>query len=235
MVEMPAKCTACGYEFGDRSGFAVIGQVSNLSLRGNTTMCPKCGGQANIINGTFNVKSDKIEVVSADKEAVSLLARLNALKEKLERERDLTAGEAIKVANITGPRAKRSFIKLVKRKGLIKVVTISIALLTTIEHAKSATLNWNHLFDQVAIYCGISDHKIQALTDLSKAYQAGKEESHHEDADSRDDEEHTPEQNKLETQRPEESSSPPQGERRKRKHGGNSAHLSRIAKKGKHS
>jgi hypothetical protein len=42
MAQIPAFCSACGASFG--SGIDVGDQVRNLTLTGNKSRCPVCGG-----------------------------------------------------------------------------------------------------------------------------------------------------------------------------------------------
>lgn len=52
MAAIPAKCDRCNFVFG--SGINAVG-VRNLELNDCTSSCPKCGGMAKLIDGTFDV------------------------------------------------------------------------------------------------------------------------------------------------------------------------------------
>ncbi|MEN0015550.1 MAG: hypothetical protein AAGC46_19435, partial [Solirubrobacteraceae bacterium] len=61
-MEIPAFCQRCGAIFP--SGFAVA-NVVGLTLQGNLAgPCPRCGGMGEVIQGTFNVIGNAIELVS---------------------------------------------------------------------------------------------------------------------------------------------------------------------------
>jgi hypothetical protein len=71
---LPAKCSKCGFEFEGR-GIFIEGTVTNVQLWNNTESCPRCGGRARIIEGTFNVRDGVVEVLRATASNRILLSR----------------------------------------------------------------------------------------------------------------------------------------------------------------
>lgn len=57
MGNIPARCGKCNLVF--RAAIAVR-NVQNMTLQGNHQQCPRCGGMAKIVEGTFDVSADSI-------------------------------------------------------------------------------------------------------------------------------------------------------------------------------
>lgn len=63
MVSIPARCTRCGFTFQPRGGIS-ISNSTDVTFSGNTTNCPRCGGVARFIDGTFDVVDEAIRMKS---------------------------------------------------------------------------------------------------------------------------------------------------------------------------
>lgn len=79
-IRLPARCARCGFIFETRS--AITGNVSGLSLEGNLTRCPRCGDRAEILDGTYNLKDSKAELVSGPQRTRELFETLQAAIEQ---------------------------------------------------------------------------------------------------------------------------------------------------------
>jgi hypothetical protein len=85
MPPIPAFCRSCGRAFA--SGIFAE-NVRGLTLSGNTSQCPYCGGIGDIPDGVFDVFDDVIRVVSSPSWTVD---RLNRLAGKLSKAREQKA------------------------------------------------------------------------------------------------------------------------------------------------
>ncbi len=83
MVLVPAHCDACGLDFQPRA-ISLGPGARNITLVGNLTNCPRCGGIARFIEGEFNVKDGKFEVLSASDVTREMLVRLQLLIDEAE-------------------------------------------------------------------------------------------------------------------------------------------------------
>jgi hypothetical protein len=61
---VPAHCQSCGLTWQPHGGI-FIENSRNVTLRNGSTNCPRCGSTARFLEGTFNVRDDLIEVLSA--------------------------------------------------------------------------------------------------------------------------------------------------------------------------
>ena len=53
-------------------------------MTGNRTNCPRCGGTANLMDGTFSVEDDKFRILSAPSVTREMLVRLQLLLDEAE-------------------------------------------------------------------------------------------------------------------------------------------------------
>jgi len=83
VVLVPAHCNACGLDFQPRA-IAVANGATNITFTGNRTNCPRCGGVAQLMDGTFSVKDDRFEILSAPSVTREMLARLQLLIDEAE-------------------------------------------------------------------------------------------------------------------------------------------------------
>jgi hypothetical protein len=60
-VSLPATCQRCGLVFA--SGFTASGEVRELTLAGNLSQCPRCGGMAPVIEGRFDIRQGVIQAL----------------------------------------------------------------------------------------------------------------------------------------------------------------------------
>jgi hypothetical protein len=70
-----AHCPRCGLDF-ESIGFAIQG-MENTSLGLATETCPRCGGRARVMEGTFNSRGDDVEIVTAPEWTHALFLRLS--------------------------------------------------------------------------------------------------------------------------------------------------------------
>lgn len=66
-MEIPAWCPRCNRMFTPKGGIFIEGGAENLTLRNSRVTCPECGGWADFIEGTFNIRDGIIEVVQGTK------------------------------------------------------------------------------------------------------------------------------------------------------------------------
>lgn len=75
MFEPPATCRSCGNVFP--SGFRFDGNIRDLTLADNTTVCPRCGALADVVDGTFDLVDGILTILNAPERTyreISLLA-----------------------------------------------------------------------------------------------------------------------------------------------------------------
>jgi uncharacterized protein YecA (UPF0149 family) len=73
MPEMPAFCKNCGAIFG--SGM-VFDNCINVTLRGNTSQCPQCGGIGEVPDGVFDMTNNAIKMISGTSRSIKNLKKL---------------------------------------------------------------------------------------------------------------------------------------------------------------
>ncbi len=79
MPLVPAKCRDCGLVFRAAGGISVS-NVSGLALRGNIYRpCPRCGGTADFLEGTFDVGAEFFKVIQAPESSIEMLRELRLL------------------------------------------------------------------------------------------------------------------------------------------------------------
>lgn len=214
MSGIAAECTNpnCKHIF-ESSFFSGI-SAHNINLTGNTTRCIKCGSIAKIIDGNFSFDGEgELIVNDAPKETMRVLKRLKQIKYDIEKNKDIKIDEILSETNLSGTSIGNALQYLSKRKGISIVIGLLIFLFTAAEEAHAVDLN--ELFDQVVIATGlVNKEEAKELIDLRKAT-AGKEDSPHADADSKDDEATKPASSKQKPKRSKPKQSEAHKERQK--------------------
>ena len=143
---IPAHCPNCGALFRSRL-LSISGNVKNLTLSGNTETCPKCGNQARIAEGVFDIADGIITIVSAPPITKEMLARFGDIAIKAYEEKadpEILAKQADEIDPTLG--------KLVRSLGSNKPLYLT-GLLLLILTIRSCNLNIdidvNELIDQL--------------------------------------------------------------------------------------
>ncbi|MGI8712096.1 MAG: SEC-C metal-binding domain-containing protein [Solirubrobacteraceae bacterium] len=106
------------------------GNVLGLHLSNNTESCPRCGGQAQILEGTFNVRDGVVEVLRATVRDRELLLRFAGLARQAQ-VGSLAQDEAVRQIARESPEIERLLQRVPKnlRKVLIWVLLQAIVVL----------------------------------------------------------------------------------------------------------
>jgi hypothetical protein len=100
-IALPAFCPTCKTVFP--SGF-VVQQATNTSFSGNRATCPVCHNpDAKVIDGTFDIASDVIKIISAPEFTVEILKAFAAIAKSLS-EGKIPEQQAISEANNLSPK-----------------------------------------------------------------------------------------------------------------------------------
>lgn len=77
-IPFPAFCPSCGLIF---SSPIAVGNVTGLTLAGVRTNCPRCGGTAELPDGTYDVTEDTIHVLAGSELTRNRMLRLSEILE----------------------------------------------------------------------------------------------------------------------------------------------------------
>lgn len=140
-----ANCPSCGAVFRSRA-FAISGNVSGLTLRGNKETCPFCGAWANISDGLFDVANGVLRVISAPQLTKDMLAAFGALIQKAH-EQKTAPDELAKEADEIDPELGK-FIRLLRTRDLY-AVGLLLLLIAIRSCTVSVEVDVNELIDQI--------------------------------------------------------------------------------------
>jgi hypothetical protein len=94
MPSIPGYCPHCGAVFDGRGGIH-IGNSTGVVTSGNRMTCPRCGRLANLVDGTFNAKDKKLELVSGPPLTRAVIGKLEEIARQAKAH-EITAEEAVK-------------------------------------------------------------------------------------------------------------------------------------------
>jgi hypothetical protein len=100
MRTIPAFCEKCGII--TESGFGMIGQGATLSFQGCGTSCPRCGGNADILDGAYTNVGETISVVTSSPRTMTWLSQLQAASQAVKAAPGITS-DAIDALNVVSP------------------------------------------------------------------------------------------------------------------------------------
>lgn len=123
MALVPAYCERCKIAFTPNAIF--IENSFDIKIGGGTTNCPRCGGDAKLVEGRFNERGNGLEIISAPAITHTVLAAIQGVLERT-RSGELSDEEALEEAIAAAP-----FLARILRKHFDRGVAI-IALLVAI-------------------------------------------------------------------------------------------------------
>ncbi|WP_308815577.1 hypothetical protein [Sphingomonas sp. GV3] len=139
MVSLPAKCSACGHI--SETSFGLFGP--NISMVGNYTRCPQCGGTAEIIDGVFDLSGDDVKVKSAPLWSRETIAAIQKIAKKASDD-NLSARDIIQeVAGFSPDLAEK-----LKKRNLSAVILVALLLFILKNCSVNATVDINRLIEQ---------------------------------------------------------------------------------------
>lgn len=148
MTGLPASCPRCGHVFESKAFSIQNGR--KISFKGVSVVCPRCGGTAKAIEGTFDFIENAIRVRDAPKASVDIIGLLQlTLKEARAGN---TTESIIARLHDADPVFAEQASKIVQKGGLPALTLMLIFLLNTCAANPSTSLDWNRLVDQVYVY-----------------------------------------------------------------------------------
>lgn len=82
MDGVPCHCPQCGALFLQR-GF-IAGTGSNITIEGGATLCPRCGGRASMLSGTYNLNDDVFTLVAGPESTRQGVAALRSVLQRAQ-------------------------------------------------------------------------------------------------------------------------------------------------------
>jgi hypothetical protein len=135
------KCRNCKAEF---SIGGLIGGSANVVMQGCGTACPACGGVADILDGTYSIRDDRLTGLSGPKLTLEVARRLGAIVEKAKDNNAFNATDIIaEIAEVSPELADK-----IKSRGLgiWALLLLLIWLIKSVE--LNVTLDLNRLIEQ---------------------------------------------------------------------------------------
>jgi hypothetical protein len=135
------KCRSCKAEF---SIGGLIGGSANVVMQGCGTACPACGGVADILDGTYAIRDDRLTGLSGPKLTLEVARRLRAIVEKAKDNAAFSATDIIaEIADVSPELADK-----IKSRGLgiWALLLLLIWLIKSVE--LNISLDLNRLIEQ---------------------------------------------------------------------------------------
>lgn len=101
MAAIPGYCTHCGHIFEGLGGIHIENSFG-VTLSGNRMTCPKCGKLARLVDGTFNARVGKLELVAGPPITSAVLEQLYGIF-KRTKQGTLTPQQAVTEATEINP------------------------------------------------------------------------------------------------------------------------------------
>jgi hypothetical protein len=157
---LPAKCTRCGHVFP--SAIKMGDAARNNSVTNCRQNCPRCGGVAQVADGTFSVSGGALVLDHGPASSRAMMERLYGVARRAKEE-DLTAREIIaEVAEINPGLAKK-----LEKKGLPAFVLLIFLFLFVRHFDVHVDVDLNKLIDQ-AYHIAQGQDPEQHLEQLAK-------------------------------------------------------------------
>ncbi|MDI1264515.1 MAG: hypothetical protein PS018_14765 [bacterium] len=148
MAGVPAHCDNCGIVFNS-SAFEVGPAALEVTISGIDVICPNCGSDAHLIDGTFDFVGNAIKVLAAPPRTIEILKALQAALRAAE------AGEPEEkvLAHIEkeSPELAKA-AKTAAKGGRHLLVGALLLLAAQCSVNVTSTLDVNELVDQVHVY-----------------------------------------------------------------------------------
>jgi len=139
MAGLPSKCTRCGLVF--QTGVIEIGpNVSGISFQDCATNCPKCGGVANIADGTYSSTLDGLRLDAGPLKTIGIIKELNRLAEKAKAEHLSTEEVLAELADINPDLAKK--LKSIGPWPVVGLVILLFWLVKSFSLELHVDVNW---------------------------------------------------------------------------------------------
>ncbi len=144
MAKIPAHCTCCGLQFFSDSFIGGTG-ARNITLRGNKTTCPRCGGRANFVDGIFDLQDDRLHLVDGPPLTHAMMARLQQVIDKAKGQIGESERLLAEVAEVSPELAAE-----IRKRGLPYFVILLVLIWLIKSVSLNITVDLNRLIDQAA-------------------------------------------------------------------------------------
>lgn len=142
MAKIPAHCTHCGLQFYSDSFIGGSG-ARNITLRGNKTNCPRCGGWANFVDGVFDLQDDQLHLVNGPPLTHAMMARLQQVIDRAKAQIGESERLLAEVADVSPELAAE-----IRKRGLSYFVILLVLIWLIKSVSLNVTVDLNRLIDQ---------------------------------------------------------------------------------------
>lgn len=145
MANPPAYCSNCGAIFP--SPISILGG-GRVTLVGNITNCPRCGGAANILDGVFGVTNGVLQLLSGPQITRDVLRAVTTLIERAVR-KEITPQDLEKEVTAINPELGAAVSEITKSPWPLAVLTILMLALQQCNLNVDVNVDINSLWDQI--------------------------------------------------------------------------------------
>lgn len=101
MVAIPAYCTHCGLVFR-RHNLVALGGGAVVTMSDNVTSCPRCGHDAKIVDGSFDILNGTLQLISGPDITRDILASFRDLADRAQKN-EISPEQAVVAATELNP------------------------------------------------------------------------------------------------------------------------------------
>jgi ribosomal protein S27AE len=149
MARVPAFCPHCGHAFSFE-GFIGGTGAGAVRLEGNKTICPQCGEMANIVDGTFSLNNDEVDLIEGPPLTHALILQLQKIVQSSKDKHPGAEEILAEVAEISPELAAR-----IRKRGLPALAIILLLIWLIKSVSLNIDIDLNRLIDQAQ---GVAEH-----------------------------------------------------------------------------
>lgn len=125
-MRIPALCQNCGLVFPNAG--INVGLSARIQVQGSTDQCPGCGQPAPIMEGTFDIFKDTIDVLRSGDLTMEMLDALGIVHRDL-RDKKITRAQATEQINQIAPKVSKQVLSWLDRSVNYLGVMVACAVL----------------------------------------------------------------------------------------------------------
>lgn len=141
-MSVVCKCRVCALEFALGS---LIGGSGSFHLKGNVTSCSRCGGTADILDGTYTINNSQLVGLTGPTITLQVAQRLRLIAKQAQDGQIETHEIVAAIADISPELAKKLATTKITQIGFYIFILIMIVKAVTLD----IKIDINRLFDQV--------------------------------------------------------------------------------------